>query len=78
MKTGKEFKYKDGTTEYYDPIEDFVEIDGDYVFYIGKYKWEIPVEEVESIRDYDLCDKCGHELYYDGCRKCIMEEELKQ
>jgi hypothetical protein len=78
MKTGIEITYKDNTTEYYDPIENFKETEELYTFSVLAYNHEIDKEDVSSIREYECCEKCGHEVFYDGCRNCYMEEELKQ
>jgi hypothetical protein len=42
------------------------------------YDYEIDKEDASSIREYECCEKCGGEVFYDGCRRCYMEEELKQ
>ena len=78
MDTGLEFKYKDGTNEYYDPVTDFEENQKEYCFYVGGTQYVIDKEEVESIREYPLCEVCGYELSDHGCNRCILEEELKQ
>jgi hypothetical protein len=78
MKKGLQITYKDNTTEYYAPITDFKETAELYTFYVGRYDYEIDKEAVSSIREYECCKKCGHEVFYDGCRRCYMEEELKQ
>lgn len=74
---GIKFKMKDGTWDFYDPIEedDFQEVSNAYILDMN-YQYEIPKEEVDYFEWYDLCDDCGHEIYYDGCRRCYMEKEL--
>ena len=66
---GIEITYVDGTTEHFDPITDWKETEDTFSFYI---------DDVINIREYDLCDDCGYELYYDGCRRCYMEKELTE
>lgn len=74
---GIEFKYKDGTNEYYDPINDWNEDDLNYSFWIGRYEFGILKSDVLELREYPLCDVCGYEVYDEGCRKCAEEKELK-
>lgn len=74
---GIEFKYKDGTNEYYDPISDWKETNLEYSFWIGGHTYTILKEDVLEFREYPLCNVCGHEVFYDGCRRCYMETELK-
>lgn len=77
MDTGLEFKFKDGTNEYYDPTTDFEENQKEYCFYVGGTQYIIDKSEVESIREYPLC-VCGYELFEGKCERCISEEELRQ
>ena len=72
-----EFIYKDGTSECYDPISDWAENQKEYSFYVGGTQYVIDKAEVESLREYDLCDDCGYELFEEGCRRCISEKELE-
>ncbi len=74
---GIEFYYKDGTSESYDPVQDFETTDLEYSFWVGGNTYHILKEDVLKLREYPLCDECGHEVYYDGCRRCYMEDELK-
>jgi len=74
---GMEFIYKDGTNEYYDPISDWVENDVAYYFFVGGTQYVIDKVDVESLREYSLCDDCGYELFEEGCRRCISEKELE-
>lgn len=76
---GIKFKMKDGTFDYYDPLNelDFQESDDAYVLDMN-YLYEIPKEDVEYYEWFDLCDDCGYELEYGSCRKCTEDEELKQ
>lgn len=74
---GIKFKMKDGTFDYYDPLEeyDFQETNDAYVLDMN-YLYEISKQDVEFYEWFDLCEDCGHELFYDGCRRCYMEKEL--
>ena len=74
---GIEFKYIDGTTESYDPISEFKIGLYHYIFYVGGYNYQIPIDNVLELREYPLCQVCGYEVYSDGCRRCIEDEELK-
>jgi len=76
---GIKFKMKDGSWDYYDPLNqsDFSETDTHYVLDMI-YLYDIPKSEVEYFEWYDLCEECGHELFDDGCRRCISERELQQ
>ena len=76
---GIKFKLKDGTWDYYDPlnINDFSETEFEYILDMT-YKYEIPKEEVEYFERYDLCDECGYELEDNICSKCAEEKELEQ
>ena len=74
---GIEIIYNDGTKEYYDPISDWTENDVAYYFFVGGYDYYIHKSEVKSLREYDLCEDCGFELFEEGCRRCISEKELK-
>ena len=73
-----EFIYKDGTSECYDPISDWVENDVAYYFFVGGNDYYIHKSEIKSLREYDLCADCGYELFEEGCRRCISEKELEQ
>ena len=70
-KRGIKFNMKDGTADYYDPlyIRDFSESDTDYILDMT-YTYEIDKSEVIDFEWYNICDKCGHEVYSDGCRNC--------
>ena len=80
---GIEFTFKDGKKDWYDPIDypsDFEETDTHYVLKMA-YTYEIEKATVESIRHYELCKVCGHELFEDGCRRYHpkgMPEALRQ
>jgi len=50
---GKCFYMKDGTKEWYDPVSDWVEKDGKYFFYVYGWEYQISVDLVEKIEDYD-------------------------
>lgn len=81
---GIKFKMKDGTWDYYDPIEepDFQISQDAYVLDMN-YLYEIPKEDVEYFEWYELCDDCGYEVFEEGCRNCAdtrnkcSKEELK-
>jgi hypothetical protein len=75
---GIKFFMKDGTVDYYDPIEkdDFQESLDAFILDMN-YLYEIPREEVESFEWYNICDDCGHELIKGDCNRCIFEVELK-
>ena len=76
---GIKFKLKDGTWDYYDPIEkDDFQISEDVYVLEMNYLYEIPKEEVEYFEWYDLCDECGYELEDNICSKCAEEKELEQ
>lgn len=64
---GIKFKMKDGSFDYYDPLEeyDFKESDNFYTLHMA-YLYDIPKEEVEYYEWYDVCEKCG----YESCRNC--------
>lgn len=66
---GIKFYLKNGTVDYYDPLEedDFAEYEDAFVLDMN-YQYEIPKDTVESFEWYDLCEKCGFELYKDGCK----------
>ena len=74
---GIEITYVDGMTEHFDPITDWNETEENFSFYIGGHTYTFNIDDVVNIREYDLCDDCGYELYYDGCRRCYMEKELE-
>ncbi len=76
---GIQFYYKDGTTEWYDPISDYVETETEYTFYVLGYSYNISKEKVKDYRVYNLCEKCGHEDYeVEGCVMCAQEDELNR
>lgn len=74
---GIKFKMKDGTFDYYDPLEedDFQENIYSYILDMI-YKYEILKENVESYEWYDICDICGYEIFEKSCRRCILKEGL--
>ena len=70
MKKGLEVTFTNGDKDWYDPVEyesgikegkDIYTIDNGYCFYL------VDKNAVKSLRWYDLCPKCGSELYSDGC-----------
>jgi len=66
---GIEFTFNDGTKDNYDPInfpDDFEETNKEYILHMV-YDYVIEKSIVKSIRHYELCPICGHELYEDGC-----------
>jgi len=73
---GIEIFYKNGETQCFDPISEWFEDDLSYSFWIGGYDYQIPKEDVLKLREYDLCEDCGYEVYYDGCRNCYLKEEI--
>lgn len=75
---GIKFKMKDGSTDYYDPINqnDLSETDNHYILNMS-YVYDIAKNEVESFEWYELCDDCGYELFEGSCRNCADKEELK-
>jgi hypothetical protein len=74
---GIKFKMKDGTFDYYDPLEqeDFQETSDAYTLDMN-YLYEIPKQDVEYYEWFDLCDDCGYELEYGSCGKCAEDKEL--
>ena len=76
---GIKFKMKDGTWDYYDPLNqsDFSETETDYLLDMT-YKYEIAKNEVDFYEWYELCNDCGHEVFEEGCRRCFSEKELKE
>ena len=74
---GIEITYVDGTTEHFDPIAGWNETEENFSFYIGGHTYKFNISDVVNIREYDLCEDCGYELQYDGCRRCYMEKELE-
>ena len=79
VKRGIKFKMKDGTFDYYDPLEeaDFQITQDVYVLDLN-YLYEMPKEEVEYFEWYDICEECVFELKEEKCERCAMEYELKQ
>lgn len=67
---GIEFTYKDKTKESFDPVTDFKFNGDDINFYVGGYNYNIHIHDIESYREYELCEKCGYEIYEDGCHNC--------
>lgn len=74
---GIKFKMKDGTFDYYDPLQqtDFSETDSEFILSMA-YTYNITKENVEHFEWYDLCEECGYELFEGDCRRCITEKEL--
>lgn len=72
---GIKFTLKDQTVDYYDPLkkEDLEETETHYILNMT-YTYKIPKNDVIRFDWYDLCDDCGYELYYDGCRNCYINE----
>ena len=70
-KQGIRFILKDGTDDFYDPLtfNDFSETETEYVLDMA-YTYKIPKEDVISFEWFDICQKCGYELFSDGCRNC--------
>lgn len=70
-KFGIKFKLKDGTIDYYDPLSygDLSESDTDYILNMS-YTYEISKEDVISFEWFDICVKCGYELYNNECKNC--------
>ena len=74
---GIEITYVDGTTEHFDPIADWNETEEAFSFYIGGHTYIFNISDVVNIREYDLCNDCGYELFEGICRNCADKEELK-
>ena len=76
---GIKFKMKDGSCDYYDPLNtnDLSETNTHYTLNMT-YLYDIPKDEVEYFEWYDLCEDCGHDIFDDGCRRCTSERELEQ
>lgn len=71
---GIEFKYFDGTSDWFDPVDyptRFKETEDSYSLKVLQYNYVIEKSKVSSIRHYELCE-CGYELFIDGCKnyKC--------
>lgn len=67
---GIEFTFKDKTTERYDPVTEFTFNDDKYSFYVNAYDYTINVNDIESYREYPICEKCGYELEDNSCENC--------
>jgi hypothetical protein len=72
MKKGIEFTLTDGTKDSYDPVEipDGLKETETYYEVFIHCDYKIEKSTVQSIRYYDLCPKCGYELYESGCKNC--------
>lgn len=71
---GIKFILKDGTLDYYDPLnqEDLSETEDHYVLDMA-YTYKIPKSSIIRFDWYDICQECGYEIYYDGCRECYID-----
>lgn len=70
---GIEFTFHNGVRDWYDPVDldsGFKETDDKYIVTVGPHDYQIPKLIVKSIRHYELCEKCGHELSGNGCKRC--------
>ena len=82
MEQGIEFIMNNGKVDSYDPINierDFIEY-GEYYILNIVYTYKLKISEVKSYRIYDLCEKCGREVYKDDlCDRCYeeLQEEKK-
>jgi len=74
MFKGVEYTLKNGQKICYDPVDidtGLAAAGGDYLITVGATTYAIERDQVETLRFYDLCPKCGYELFKDGCRKCM-------
>lgn len=72
---GIKFLLKNGECDYYDPLDhsDLQETETHYILNMT-YKYEIPKKDVIKFEWFDICQECGYEIYYDGCRNCYINE----
>jgi hypothetical protein len=81
MSDGIEFTLTNGKKDWYDPVDldkGFIEMRDEYIIEVNANTYRIPKEVVRSIRHYDLCPKCGYELYKFGCQHCGYKAEAKE
>ena len=74
MKQGIRFYMIDGSTQDYDPVDKFEELDDKYILGVISI-YEINKSEVISYEYYPLCEKHGYEnsdKY--KCNKCELEK----
>ena len=74
---GIEFTLEDGTKDWYDPVDldSWKETERSYTFTVNATDYALLKEDVKSIRHYELCPKCGYELYKVGCQRCGVKAE---
>lgn len=70
---GIQIFFTDGTDEYFDPIQSWLETEDEISFFIGGHTWKFNISEILKIRDFELCTDCGYELEYGSCGKCAEE-----
>ena len=74
MKQGIRFYMTDGSTQDYDPLNNFEELDDKYIVEVH-YLYEINKSEVISYEYYPLCEKHGYENSdKHKCNKCELEK----
>lgn len=71
---GIQIFFTDGTDEYFDPIQSWLEIEDEISFFIGGHNWNFDISKILKIRAFELCDNCGYELEYGSCRKCAEKK----
>jgi hypothetical protein len=63
---GVEFTLKDGSKDSYDPVDPdkVIETEYDYKLFVGGGggEYQMLKSDISSIRYYDLCEACGHEV----------------
>jgi hypothetical protein len=75
---GIKFTLKNGTLDYYDTLNhtDLSETETHYILDMA-YIYKIPKNDVIRFDWFEVCQECRYEIYYDGCRNCYINEELK-
>jgi len=78
MNYGIQITYKDLSTEYFDPIQDFKTTNLNYEFWVSGHTYQILIDTVLELRKYPLCDVCGYEDSEEGCKNCAEKEEIEK
>lgn len=79
LKIGIAFEYKDGTKDWYDPVDenefDNNQTETEYHIDNGCYKYVVSKSNVVSMRKYKLCAGCGYEIDTRHSKDCEFNDD---
>jgi hypothetical protein len=81
MQKGIEITYRNGKKDWFDPVEipdGVTEENGNYLIDNSFHVYKVLMSDVKSIRYYDLCEICGHEMFTGICHNCECDNNRNE